>query len=629
MKRSVLSLPLALLMSLAPITGFAYSPGEEVPISYPAEILKYDSASVRYSKTGGQVFVSNAPESIYDDGAQRADGSIITGQVNSTLYRDTVLGSFRLWASHYNKSSQTLKFWLHVENRSEQDISLYKTMQGYSDTSVTTAASRATVQFMDSVPESALIAMIPAGQSVYFAYSDEDNVRPGNAMIYIAEFRAEFADRSDAEVRVSNVVTNDQVTDPTPYATTGTIARTNATATTSDDYRGLLAHWGREGTIDVTLTDENPAIGIKVADLGYAGEQESLMARWDVHGNPVEQREVRFIIPGQLNKLRLAYWYTDYQIGIRITNRSSFPVAHTLYGSNGSNPGFINYQINGSRTVNTHFSRNTAVPIHTENDFELRTMVMPSAYLPFGLYIAAGNQKEVPLDLAVVKAEHTLFPADVATATKLINTHVPESERAPLLDRLSAVVQAQEASERVERLERETREAEQLLLVSDFSVKGKQRTELLQTLQQSVQAADENSKEVKELLSAIHTEQPVLASRKQSWMDALNGMQGRLRSMSQLIEDAGDPPLKGNGKADIRMKLGTGSVISLLSEQEEKIVDALGSLDRISWLSHDRSIAEVTQDGHVRTLRNGVVKLTGFNDKGVVHIYLILSGNER
>ncbi|WJH35275.1 hypothetical protein N6H14_04225 [Paenibacillus sp. CC-CFT747] len=73
------------------------------------------------------MLVSNAPETINEDGALRADGSIITGQYNATLYRDTVTGPFRFWGSHYNKTNQPLKFWIHVANPSAQAVKFYVT----------------------------------------------------------------------------------------------------------------------------------------------------------------------------------------------------------------------------------------------------------------------------------------------------------------------------------------------------------------------------------------------------------------------------------------------------------------------------------------------------------------------
>lgn len=375
--KSIIALILALLLlsGTGIPTAQAYAPGEKVPINFPKNLLPYDTNRITFTPTGGQVLVSNAPESLHENGAKRADGSEITSQYNTTLYRDTVTGPFRFWASHYNKTGHTLKFWLHIKNPSDQAVDFYRVMEAYSDDHVTGAASATTMQFMNALSDRQKVAVVPAGGSYYFDFTDEDHVGLDEAMVVFAEYKAEYsADNSDAAVLVSHVVTTSAVTDPTPYAESATIARTNATADRSDDYRGFLAHWGRIGTMDIELTPEQPYIGVRQADMGYAGEQERLMTRWDTHGNAVERREVRFITP-TLNRLRLAYWYTDYQVDIRIRNNTDYPAVHTLYGSNGTNPGFVNYQLNGGTAVNYHFARNTAIPVTTDDSYHIRMMV--------------------------------------------------------------------------------------------------------------------------------------------------------------------------------------------------------------------------------------------------------------
>ncbi|MEF3313479.1 hypothetical protein PV433_31810 [Paenibacillus sp. GYB004] len=365
--------------------------GEEVTIPSPIGSLDYDSDQILYQMAGGQVLVSNAPESIYDDGARRADGTCITGQINSTLYRDEVEGSFRFWAFHHNKSSQKLKFWIHICNITDHTVSLFKTMDGYGDGSATSAACTATTRFMNAVPERQLLAVIPPRDSFYFAYTGR-GIEPLCSVVYVAEFRVvSLLSGEVAKVLVSHVVTRSEVEDPTPYAIAGRIARTNATATTSDDYRGILQHWGRKGEIRITLTEDCPVQCVKLAGIGYAGEQENLLSRWDVLGNPRERGEVRFIIPGKLNKLRQAYWYTEYTIDIHIANNTRQSIVQTLYGSIGVNPGFVHYQLNHGKTQSYHYNLKTAVRISADRDFRLRTMVMPSSWLPLGLFFLTGD----------------------------------------------------------------------------------------------------------------------------------------------------------------------------------------------------------------------------------------------
>lgn len=393
MRKLLTILTLFLVMPIAP--GFAADPAlgpcaAPVAITFPATFEWIRSRNIEFTPVGGQVFVSNAPESIWDDGATRADGSVITGQVNATLYRDRVTGSFRLWASHHNRTSGPIVFWVYVKNDNDYRIRLYRHLEGYGVGSVTGAAGDATVAFMNAKPDPTLLATVEPGAAHFYRYSPQ--VMPDQASVYITELRAEGMDGSDATVEVSHVVTRAEVADPTPYATTDTIARTNATRDRSDDYRGLLKHWGRVGRITFRLDDVSRVRAFKLADLGYEGEQEPLMSRWNTMGEPVESHVVRFVSP-TVDRIRLAYWYTDYELHVELQNDSPYPLVHTLYGSNGSNPGFVSYQLNGGNVTHCHFSANHAVPVTTLDTYRLRTMVMPSATLPFAMYFVVGDEE--------------------------------------------------------------------------------------------------------------------------------------------------------------------------------------------------------------------------------------------
>lgn len=377
----------ALNASAAPLAlGVCQPP---IPISFTRTYEPFTSPHIEFTPVGGQVFVSNAPESIWDDGATRADGSLITGQLNATLYRDHVTGAFRFWASHHNRTSGSIAFWVVAKNNNDHPIRFYRSMEGYSNGSVTGAAGDATTQFMRAQPEQLPLATIQPGETFFFRYSAD--VMPNQASVYIAEFRAATPDGNDATVEISHVVTRSDITDPTPFAATPTIARTNATLDRSDDYRGLLQAWGRTGRITLTLDNVSRVKGLKLGDLGYPGEQEPLISSYNTMGQPTQPRQVRFVT-ATLNRLRLAYWYTDYQIEVQIDNRSSYPVIHTLFGSNGSNPGFVSYQIDGQNVTHCHFSTNHVVPISQADAYTLRTMVMPSSLLPFAIYFVVGDE---------------------------------------------------------------------------------------------------------------------------------------------------------------------------------------------------------------------------------------------
>lgn len=616
-----------MLVAVMPNLAIAYSPGEEVRINFPVSYLPYNTTNVSFAKTGGQVLVSNAPETINENGATRVDGSKITGQYNATLYRDIVSGPFRFWASHYNKTTHPLTFWLYFKNTSGKEVNLYKTLEAYDDAYVTVAASKVTKQFMDSSPNPTLLATIPANGSYYFAISDQDHVAIQESMVYFAEFSAVAAsDGSNAGVLVSHVVTDDTVNDPTPYATTNTIARTNATATTSDDYRGLLDHWGRVGTIDITLTDQNPFTGIRLSDLGYNGEQEKLMTRWDVSGNAVEQREVRFITP-TLNKLRLAYWYTDYKIDVNITNQTRYPAVHTLYGSNSSNPGFINYQLNGGPALNYHFSRNTAVPVTVSNSYQIRTMVMPSASLPFGLYFAAGSPAAVPNELPVVKAEMTLLQLNVNQARTLVNALPAGAEKTSLLQRLDVVQQIIAAANQVGVAESALSGFEQVLQASDLSIQdSKKREAELERLQTALQPVEEQLSKANALIAALPvSDQTAVLQHIANLKKRAATVGGTIQSIEAIIEEARKPMQQGNGNEESRIKVSLGSTVNLLEEFHTALIDQLHTTDGIKWLSFDRSIAAVGSNGSMSAIGNGVVQVIGYNDQGIFTFIAVIN----
>ncbi|TNJ67552.1 hypothetical protein FE784_04000 [Paenibacillus hemerocallicola] len=611
----------ALALALTPVAAFAYTPGQEVPIPFPKRYLPFDTPYVNFTPTGGQVLVSNAPETINENGAKRADGSEITGQYNAALYRDTVTGPFRFWASHYNKTTHKLKFWLHVKNVSGEPIRFYKTMEAYDDANVTAAASNVTKRFMNAEPNPALLATIPADGSYYFAISDADHVSIGESMVYLAEFNAVAEDDgASANVLMSHVVTTDSVNDPTPYAATATIARTNATADRSDDYRGLLAHWGRAGAVNLTLTDANPFTGLRISDLGYSGEQEKLMTRWDVLGNPVEQREVRFITP-TVNKLRLAYWYTDYNVDVNITNETRYPIVHTLYGSNGSNPGFVNYQVNGAPALNYHFSTNTVVPVASTGTYRLRTMVMPSASLPLGLFFAAGSPDAVPNELAVVQAETTALQSHADQARTTVNAMADSADKTALLQRLAALQAVIAASGKMPAAEQAAAAFEQTLQQADLSIGNpKERERTLAGLRTELQKVRDLRENVQSLIVALPaSDQPVVQGHIDSLAKRSARINGIVQSLQAILTEAEDPMRQGNGTLP-RFKAERGATVDL----GEMAADVVGTAPAIRWISFDSAIASIDPEGRLTGNRNGVVKIAAYDDLGVHYVIVVV-----
>ncbi|GIP31546.1 hypothetical protein [Paenibacillus sp. J2TS4] len=635
MKKRLLFLLTAFVMLFnVPMLASAYFVGEEVPITYQKRFLPFDTPYVNYIAEGGQVFVSNAPESIYSDGAERADGSLIAGQVNATLYRDTVGGSFRFWGSHYNRSSTALKFWIHITNTENEPVRLYRSLEGFAVGEVTAAASKATLEFMNSESQPTLLHTIPAGSSYYFEYTADQPVDLSSAVVYFAEFRAEKENGGEeASILLSHVVTDDSVTDPTSYAETPTIARTNATATRSDDYRGLLEHWGRKGTIELELDDQALSAGVKIADLGYSGEQEKLMTRWNTMGEPIEQSEVRFVVPPNIDKIRLAYWYTDYVLDVRLVNNTSYSKIHTMHGSAGFNPGFINYQLNDSTAYNFHFSRETAVPVTTDMNYRLRLMVMPSAYLPFGIYFVAGDE-EIPLDLAVVQAENTFDENDWTEAQTIVNA-MPDGEiKTALLIRLQQLEQKRKAAlqavaqaeSEVAGIEQELSQLNDKLQNTDFAVDKKERERLIQLLEAERSELQEWAKNTGQAIQLIpDKDKPGLSGIIVRLTERMDRTLGWLDSISIILEEAKDNDRKGNGNTEFRLSISRGDTVNLFDPLEDRLIQLLGSVDELQWLSMNPFKVTVDGLGHVTANENGVYKVIVYNDKGKADIFLVVN----
>ncbi|WJH35274.1 hypothetical protein N6H14_04220 [Paenibacillus sp. CC-CFT747] len=477
-----------------------------------------------------------------------------------------------------------------------------------------------TRSFMDAEPDKRLLATIPAGGSYSFAYSDADHVAVGESVVYFAEFSAENAsDGQDAGVLVSHVVTTADKTDPAPYAATPTIARTNATADRSDDYRGVLDHWGRTGTIDLTLTNDNPFLGLRLGDQGYSGEQEKLYTRWNVKGEPVEKQEVRFVTP-TINKVRLAYWYIDYDVQVHLKNQTGYPVIHTLYGSNGTNPGFVNYQLNDGPANNYHFARNTVVPVTTEKEYRLRMMVMPSAYLPYGLYFAAGTPDGVPNELVVSKAEYSLLAADAGQAEELVNKLPEGPEKAALTARLAQVREWISAEAAVSAAESRLQELAATLQTVDLSPAGKaERDSLRQQLEDGAALVQEALTAAASTVEALpQTDSSALKEHLADFRSRLAAAEGRLEAVQTIADQALQP---GNrfGDADLSLHKKVGETASL-NELAAGQAQPLPVQGPFTWVGSDTAVATVTPDGVLTAVREGSALVYGYNGQGMVAV---------
>ncbi|GIP23697.1 hypothetical protein [Paenibacillus sp. J22TS3] len=339
-----------------------------------------------FTQGGTPVFVSNAPEALYE--GNRSDGSDVV-QVNTTLYRDQMNGSFRFWSAHTNATKKKVAFYMHVKNPSLSPVKLYIKRKGYSSgTSAdpVTSLKAATEQFM-KLPEGiggTLLATIPPKGSYTLSYST--SVAPYQVMNYIGDFRAvNVKTGQSAAVIVSDVVTNNGVSKVNEYAASTRIAVTNG-----DDYRGLLKHSARTVDVKLELTPEAPAKYMKVSDsvpYAYPGEQEPLMTRWSVEGEPLKAPVE--VVKG--SKKRGSYWFTDLTYKFEIKNSSGLATVHTLYGgaSRSENTGYVHYKIDEGTLHTYSFGARQTRVISDSTSFTLKTVIQPFMSVPLGLYFTA------------------------------------------------------------------------------------------------------------------------------------------------------------------------------------------------------------------------------------------------
>ncbi|MBP2001718.1 hypothetical protein J2Z69_002763 [Paenibacillus shirakamiensis] len=346
--------------------------------------------TITFKKGGTSVFVSNAPETLWD--GNRTDGSKVS-QVNATLYRDKLTGSFRFWSVHTNATKKKLNFYMNVQNPSSQPVKLYMKKQGYSyGTSADPASSAvgSVQQFLGKPSTGSYIATIPPGGSYFICYAYA--VAPYQALNYIGDFRAVNVKTGQNEaVNVSDIATNNGTVNLKTYAASPRIAPTNYDFKTGDDYRGLLPSSARTVEVNVELTPDNPAKSIKISDsepFAYTGEQERLMTRWTTAGIPLAKAVE---VVGNNKKQRGAYWYTDLSYAIHIENNTGLNTVRTLYGSapRSEATGFIHYKLDQSPLQTFAFGRAQTRFITSQPTFTLNTMIQPFLSVPLGLYFVA------------------------------------------------------------------------------------------------------------------------------------------------------------------------------------------------------------------------------------------------
>lgn len=385
-------------LSAVSLTATGYSIGQVVSHRGIAEREPKSSSNISVEKTGFQVFASNAPETIK-----------YNTQINQTLYKDNVHGKFRVWTSHFNDVSTRLNFYVYIKNPTSNPVNLYKIRESSSAGGITAAPLEATQQFMrknGATQKSKPDVVIPAGGSYTINYGS--SVGQQRAAVYIGDFIAMSVingrESGPADLKVSDIVTNSSSANLDKISNTATIAPTNFGFKQSDDnYRGLLKFSGRTVTFNnFTLTPSSPAKYLGVSD-GYGAEfkdeQDELLSRWTVEGNPQNQAPVIGRISG---KKAGAFWCTDYTYKIDIKNNTGRSNVYTIYGgidrpdlkddpkwAEKVKSGFINYKTDTGALGYYNYSKLNGMVISNRSKYDLYTMVQPGASLPLGIYFVA------------------------------------------------------------------------------------------------------------------------------------------------------------------------------------------------------------------------------------------------
>jgi uncharacterized protein YjdB len=64
------------------------------------------------------------------------------------------------------------------------------------------------------------------------------------------------------------------------------------------------------------------------------------------------------------------------------------------------------------------------------------------------------------------------------------------------------------------------------------------------------------------------------------------------------------------------------------SEYNEEIETRIG-LGNLSWLSINSELATVDQNGNMKAIKNGIAKITVFNENGYINFYFVVSNSAK
>ncbi|PLS19526.1 hypothetical protein CVD28_03670 [Bacillus sp. M6-12] len=226
--------------------------------------------------------------------------------------------------------------------------------------------------------------------------------------------------------------------------------------------------------------------------------------------------------------------------------------------------------------------------------------------------------------LDTVTAEGTLASADTAKAQGSINIVKEGEVKSDLQERVDTVNHIINATNEVSGLEDMLSALQQKLQDSDFSAKNTAQMTNLRAELAKVQA--EYEKALASVSSTPVTDATAVHERANDLQAQLADVNGFLGSIRNILDDAEKNYRAGNGNADFRVKVSRNTTVNLAVTYAQQIQNALGDLLNLQWLSYNKDIATVDDNGTMKTVGNGVAKIAVYSETGVYYMYFVVSG---
>lgn len=219
--------------------------------------------------------------------------------------------------------------------------------------------------------------------------------------------------------------------------------------------------------------------------------------------------------------------------------------------------------------------------------------------------------------LKVQDSEVAINQGSIDSAKEYVNSLDDEIVKQDLLNRLDYVQSVVNADSKVSNLELLLDQMNTKLINSDLSVSS---LTLINSLQSQLDALVSEYNNTSYYLSGISaTDKENLSNRIKDLKGRLDVIKGTDDSIQDIINTLDNNYRQGNGQ-EVKVKVtDDANLLSMFGVQ----INAEIGLDNLTWLSYNKSIATVNQEGTIDVVKNGLVKITVYNENGVFNIYLL------